>query len=56
MELVHRLWLELSEQFGSKLHHRDVVRAALHRFQEELNSPAAPQVLAHMRQEVEQKK
>ena len=56
VELVHRLWLELSEQFGARLHHRDVVRAALRRFEAELNSPAAGDVLDHMRQEVEQKK
>ncbi|HLH31389.1 MAG TPA: APC family permease, partial [Terriglobia bacterium] len=31
VDLVHELWLELSEDFGSKLHHRDVVGVALRR-------------------------
>jgi hypothetical protein len=55
VELVHRLWLELSEKFGANLHHRDVIRAALRRFEEELNSPAAGKVIEHLRQEVEHK-
>ncbi|MFB3828895.1 MAG: APC family permease [Bryobacteraceae bacterium] len=54
VELVHRLWVELSrEQIGAKLHHRDVVRAALRRFEQELNSPAAPQLIEELRSEVE---
>jgi hypothetical protein len=52
--LVHRLWLELSEKhFGAKLHHRDVVRAALRRFESELRSPGAGKILEEMTREVE---
>jgi len=36
IELVHDMWLKLSEQFGAKLHHRDVVGVALRRMNEEL--------------------
>ena len=54
VDLVHRLWLQLShKQFGAKLHHRDVVRVALRRFEEELNSGAAPEVMNQLRSEVE---
>jgi nucleotide-binding universal stress UspA family protein len=55
VDLVHRLWLELSDHhFGASLHHRDVVRAALKRFESELNSPDASEVLEEVRNEVEQ--
>jgi amino acid transporter len=40
VDLVHELWLELSEDFGSKLHHRDVVGVALRRMDKELRSAA----------------
>jgi hypothetical protein len=54
VELVHRLWLELSRKhFGATLHHRDVVRAALRRFESDLNSPAATEVIEQMRAEPE---
>ena len=56
VELVHHLWLELSQkQFGAKLHHRDVVRAALRRFEDQLNSPDAPEVIDQLRTEVERR-
>jgi hypothetical protein len=40
VERLHDMWLELSadERLGSKLHHRDVIRVALTRMQEELQS------------------
>jgi amino acid transporter len=39
VELLHNLWLELSEKgLGHKLHHRDVVRLALRRLESELHS------------------
>jgi len=46
IDLVHRLWLELSARGpGSKLHHRDVLSVALRRMAAELNSPRAPEVV-----------
>jgi hypothetical protein len=46
IDLLHRLWLELSEKGpGHKLHHRDVVRVALRRLEAELQSPDAKEVL-----------
>jgi hypothetical protein len=39
VDLVHDIWLELSEKYaGSKLHHRDVVGVALRRMQAQLQS------------------
>jgi hypothetical protein len=47
IDMVHRLWLELSAQGpGSKLHHRDVLSIALRRMAAELKSPRAPEVVA----------
>ena len=39
VERAHQIWLGLSTQLGSKLHHRDVVGAALERLQRELEDP-----------------
>ena len=38
VEVVHRIWLELSDRFGAKLHHRDVVGVALRRLARDLQS------------------
>src|SRR5947209_19394362 len=55
VELVHRLWLELSEKhFGARLHDRDIVRAALRHFETALNSPAPAGLIQRMSREVEQ--
>ena len=53
VDRVHRLWLQLSDQFGSGLHHRDVVRAALRRFEQELNSPEAGEIIEQMKRETD---
>jgi nucleotide-binding universal stress UspA family protein len=46
IDLVHRLWLELSARGpGSKLHHRDILGVALRRMEAELRSPRAPEVV-----------
>jgi nucleotide-binding universal stress UspA family protein len=53
VELVHRLWLELSEKgLGSELHHRDVIRAALRGLESELHSEQAATVVDRMRKEL----
>jgi hypothetical protein len=39
VDLVHEMWLELSEQYGgAKLHHRDIVGVALRRMRGQLQS------------------
>jgi amino acid transporter len=52
VELAHRLWLQLSERFGARLHHRDIVGAALHRMAEELRSERAVEVVESIGREV----
>jgi len=53
LDLLHRLWLELSAKTpGGKLHHRDVVGVALRRLQGELHSERAPDVMADIIREV----
>ena len=39
VDKLHTLWLQMSEEVGSKLHHRDVVGLALRRLEEELQGP-----------------
>ena len=53
VELAHRLWLELSERFGARLHHRDVVGVALRRMASELTSERASEVVRGIGQELE---
>src|SRR5262245_17346809 len=53
IDLVHDLWLELSDDFGSKLHHRDVVGVALRRMERELHSEVRTEVLDDVRDELE---
>ena len=38
VDLVHNIWLELSDDCGAKLHHRDVIGVALRRLNQELRS------------------
>ena len=53
IDLVHDLWLELSDDFGSKLHHRDIVGVALRRMEKELRSSERPDVLRDVIEELE---
>jgi nucleotide-binding universal stress UspA family protein len=52
VDTVHSLWLELSEQFGAKLHHRDVVGVALQRTVRDLQSGKRADVLGDVREEL----
>ncbi|HEY1243071.1 MAG TPA: APC family permease [Bryobacteraceae bacterium] len=53
VDLVHRLWLQLSERGpGSKLHHRDIVSVALRRMNAELQSDRAGDVVGDVLREV----
>jgi amino acid transporter len=53
VDLVHGLWLELSDDFGSKLHHRDVVGVALRRLERELHSDVRSGVIQDVQDELE---
>ncbi len=54
LDLLHDLWLRLSgeEGLGAKLHHRDVVGAALRRLERDLDSEQKPQVIDDIRREL----
>jgi amino acid transporter len=53
VDLVHRLWLELSEKDpGAKLHHRDIVGVALRRMEEELRSGKEDEIISDVIREV----
>jgi amino acid transporter len=52
VDLLHRLWLELSEETsGAKVHHRDVVGVALQRLEAQMRSEHRMSVLEDMRRE-----
>ncbi len=52
MELLHNLWLELSDKgLGHKLHHRDVVRVALRRLEADLHSQDSNDVVKEVSRE-----
>ena len=53
VDLVHGMWLELSDDFGSRLHHRDVIGVALQRMNRELHANEERQtVLSDIRDEL----
>ena len=45
LDRAHDLWLRLQEDFGSKLHHRDVVGVALRRLQRDMEGERRNEVL-----------
>jgi amino acid transporter len=53
VDRVHEIWLRLSEEFGSKLHHRDVVGIALRRLETDLQSDKREQVIVDLKKEME---
>ena len=50
VDKLHALWLGLSEDVGSRLHHRDVVALALRRLQEQCQGPQREEVLQRLRE------
>ena len=54
LDLLHNLWLELSEKWlGPKLHHRDVIRIALRRLSHDVHSRHADDVVKQLKKEIE---
>jgi hypothetical protein len=52
MELLHKLWLDLSDRgLGHMLHHRDVVRIALRRLESALKSDESKQIIGELQEE-----
>src|SRR5262249_11572572 len=57
VDLVHEIWLELSDKYaGAKVHHRDVVGVALRRMAEQLNSRERDEVVQDILEEIEHRK
>ena len=54
LDRLHDIWLRLtnSEGFDAHLHHRDVIGAALRRFEEELNGDKREELLAQLQREL----
>ena len=48
IDKLHELWLRLSAEFGSKLHHRDVISVALERLEDDLNSDRRNEVFERL--------
>ena len=54
LDLLHKMWLELTDEYtGSKLHHRDVVGVALRRMSEQLESKQRPDVIRDILREIQ---
>ncbi|HZI51486.1 MAG TPA: APC family permease [Terriglobia bacterium] len=57
VDLVHEMWLEVSDQYaGSKLHHRDIVGVALRRMQKDLRSGDRSEVVTDILEELSHRK
>jgi hypothetical protein len=57
VDIVHEMWLELSEKYaGAKLHHRDVVGVALRRMRDQLQNAERDDVVHDILEEIEHRK
>jgi amino acid transporter len=57
VDLVHEMWLEVSDQYaGSKVHHRDIVGVALRRMQKDLRSAERDEVVNDVLEELSHRK
>jgi hypothetical protein len=57
VDLVHEMWLEVSDQYaGSKVHHRDIVGVALRRMQKDLHSTERDEVVNDILEELSHRK
>jgi nucleotide-binding universal stress UspA family protein len=52
LDRAHDIWLRLQDNFGSRLHHRDVVGVALRRLQNDLESERRDQALEDLSKEL----
>jgi amino acid transporter len=52
LDRAHELWLKLTDQFGSRVHHRDVIGVALRRLQKDLDSDRKADVLTDLEREL----
>ena len=57
VDLVHEMWLEISDQYaGSKVHHRDIVGVALRRMRKDLHSLERDEVVNDVLDELSHRK
>jgi hypothetical protein len=57
VDIVHDMWLELSEKYaGAKIHHRDVVGVALRRMMHQLKTDQRDEVIRDIMDEVTHRK
>ncbi len=55
VDLVHRLWLELSQKgLGASLRHRDIVGVALRRLEEQVHGGLEGDVLSELNRELQE--
>jgi hypothetical protein len=52
LDRAHELWLKLTDHFGSRVHHRDVIGVALRRLQKDLDSDRKAEVLTDLEHEL----
>jgi hypothetical protein len=52
VDRLHDLWLDLQHQFGSRLHHRDVVGVALRRLEKDMEGPRRSEALSDISSEL----
>jgi len=52
LDRAHELWLRLTEQFGSRVHHRDVIGVALRRLEKDLGTDRKADVLTDLEREL----
>src|SRR5579885_1650825 len=52
LDRTHEIWLQLQQEFGSRLHHRDVVGVALRRLESDLAGDRRAYVLADLQREL----
>ncbi len=53
LDLIHQLWLQAVGEVGLRLHHRDVVRAALEDFKTRMTGPGRDTALKEIRRQVD---
>ncbi len=54
IDLLHSIWLELSNEVGCELHHHDIIHFALNELHLELSDAQREQVLGRLRQHLEE--
>jgi hypothetical protein len=52
LDRAHEIWLGLTEKFGSRVHHRDVVGVALRRLQKDLENDRRAEALEDLDREL----